>query len=238
MVSKDELDFRSDAEKAYDTIEALARIGRVKSNARIRNALRVIAANPGDIKTVQEVLGESYRYLTTLPTFKRAMRDRNPLGPCPGSIVSGPIVLGNVCDVVTRKRFTAGLHDHEFSQGVLVWGRSGGGKTNESYCVLGQLIERRIPFWAFDFKRDYRHLLRKTNRIVIFNNQNLRLNSLRAPRNCNPALWLQMQTEIFCDAFMSAGAPASKNVLLQSLDQLYREHGVYQGCLLYTSRCV
>lgn len=86
-----------------------------------------------------------------------------------------------------------------------------------------------IPFLAIDFKKDYRHLLRRTRDVLIFDWRNLQFNPLRPPPGVEPTKWLLIVSDIFCQVFFPSTASASKNLLLSLLDCLYREHGVYQG---------
>ena len=51
-------------------------------------------------------------------------------------------------------KFTCG------STGIIaVFGRSGAGKTNVTFHILSQLIEKKIPFVFMDWKRTVRHLI-------------------------------------------------------------------------------
>ena len=44
-------------------------------------------------------------------------------------------------------------------QNMAILGRSGAGKTNVTFHILSQLIERKIPFIFMDWKRTVRHLI-------------------------------------------------------------------------------
>lgn len=93
--------------------------------------------------TAERMLGNlSERVLLSLP---------------PQRVIKGAYHLGTV--VYDRDRWPAGLESGELLQGVGVFGRSGGGKTNAVFHLLLQLHERRVPFLFLDWKRTGRHLI-------------------------------------------------------------------------------
>jgi hypothetical protein len=69
----------------------------------------------------------------------------------------GEFRLGSV--LYDRERWDFGLSRAELLQNMVILGRSGAGKTNTVFCILEQLIEKRIPFLFLDWKRTARHLL-------------------------------------------------------------------------------
>lgn len=91
----------------------------------------------------QQVLGDSYdKFFLSLP---------------PARLIAGEVSLGTV--LYGKSRWSAGLSRGELLQNMVIVGRSGAGKTNVLFGLLMQLIERRIPFLLFDWKRTGRHLL-------------------------------------------------------------------------------
>lgn len=69
--------------------------------------------------------------------------------------VDGTIRIGTV----KQSEVPFGLNLAEINQHTLVVGRAGSGKTTLLCLIMLQLQKNGIPFWAFDFKQDYRHLL-------------------------------------------------------------------------------
>ncbi len=69
--------------------------------------------------------------------------------------VDGTIRIGSVKE--TGVPF--GLDLDELTEHVLIVGRVGSGKTTAIFVMMIQLSREGVPFWAFDFKQDYRHLL-------------------------------------------------------------------------------
>ena len=53
-----------------------------------------------------------------------------------------------------------GIREDEFIQHMAIFGRSGAGKTNTVALLIKELVRHRKPFLIFDWKRNYRDLLR------------------------------------------------------------------------------
>jgi hypothetical protein len=69
----------------------------------------------------------------------------------------GPINLGTI--LYDKEKWPLGLTYGEMIQNTAILGRSGAGKTNVTFHILSQLIERNIPFVFMDWKRTVRHLI-------------------------------------------------------------------------------
>jgi type IV secretory pathway VirB4 component len=72
-----------------------------------------------------------------------------------GNEVDGQVRIGTVKN--TNVPFSLNLD--EINQHLLITGRVGSGKTTIIYLIMMELLKAGIPFLAFDFKQDYRHLL-------------------------------------------------------------------------------
>ncbi|UCB52791.1 MAG: ATP-binding protein [Candidatus Zixiibacteriota bacterium] len=110
----------------------------------------------------------------------------------------------------------------------LVHGRAGAGKTTLIYIILHYLLGYNIPFFAFDFKKDYRHFLHfKPSNFLIFNPSNFKFNPLRPPKGVSTEIWMQAFTDVFGYAYQvqSGGKP----IILECLDKLYRDYGSDSG---------
>src|SRR6185295_8261159 len=82
-------------------------------------------------------------------------REKVLLSLPPESKIKGPIHLGKV--QYEKEKWDAGIRESELMQNMGIFGRSGAGKTNTTFHVLGQLVDRRIPFLYLDWKRTARH---------------------------------------------------------------------------------
>ena len=75
----------------------------------------------------------------------------------PEKKAKGPINLGTI--LYDKEKWPFGLKYSELIQNTAIIGRSGAGKTNVTFLILSQLIERKIPFVFMDWKRTVRHLI-------------------------------------------------------------------------------
>lgn len=146
-----------------------------------------------------------------------------PILECPSKIESkGEIIVGKVCQG-ERTLWNFGLTKEEINQHTLIVGRSGSGKTTLIISIISQLIKNNIPFLVFDFKRDYRHLIKIYSDLWVFRYSDLRLNLLQPP----PGVSLNRWEQIFCDlyAFNYGWFHGSRNMLQEYLHALYEEKG-------------
>ena len=97
------------------------------------------------ISTAYQSLGDFHnKILLSLPPEKKA---------------KGAINLGTI--LYDKEKWPLGLNYSELIQNMAILGRSGAGKTNVTFHILSQLIERKIPFVFMDWKRTVRHLIPK-----------------------------------------------------------------------------
>ena len=95
------------------------------------------------ISTAYKCLGDFYsKILLSLPPEKKAR---------------GVINLGTI--LYDKEKWPFGISTTELMQNMAILGRSGAGKTNVTFHILSQLIEKKIPFVFMDWKRTVRHLI-------------------------------------------------------------------------------
>jgi len=95
------------------------------------------------IYTAYQTLGDFHnKILLSLPPEKKA---------------KGSINLGTT--LYDKENWPFGLKYSELIQNTAIFGRSGAGKTNVTFHILSQLIEKKIPFVFMDWKRTVRHLI-------------------------------------------------------------------------------
>ena len=138
--------------------------------------------------------------------------------PTRGPLTSGGIRLGTT---VSGQKF--GLGESVLSKHFLVIGQSGSGKTTLFYNVLSQLD---VPFWCFDLKQDYRHLIQDRSELLVLPWTELKYNPLAPPPGVQLRRWAQVVSEIFGHA--TALLSGSKNHLLKSILELYRLYGLFE----------
>ena len=95
------------------------------------------------ISTAYQTLGDFHnKILLSLPPEKTA---------------KGVINLGTI--LYDKEKWPLGISKNEFTQNMAILGRSGAGKTNVTFHILSQLIDKKIPFVFMDWKRTVRHLI-------------------------------------------------------------------------------
>ncbi len=186
--------------------------------------LKAIALDPEDEDLIRDLLERIQ------PALIRKKLNPDPFAPNPKTNdVDGLIKIGRVKG--THVPF--GLNPDELNQHTLITGRSGSGKTTILYLIAAQLLQHRIPFWALDFKQDYRHLLRYKADCYVFNSKNFKFNPLRPPVGSDPIRWMQAFTNVFAQAYhLMAG---TKGILQDATYGLYQKYRVFDGKDVYPS---
>lgn len=144
-------------------------------------------------------------------------RQQYPFPPVTSSDRQGPITLGE-----QPNKQTVFLPEGALGKHLLAVGQSGAGKTSLFYTLISQL---EVPFWSFDRKQDYRHLIQDLDDLLVLPWTELRFNPLVPPPGVLPRRWAQVVSEIFGHA--TALLSGSKNYLLKSIINLYRVYGLF-----------
>ncbi|MGQ9469221.1 MAG: helicase HerA domain-containing protein, partial [Nitrososphaerales archaeon] len=132
-----------------------------------------------------------------------------------GEIKVGKVIQGN------KELCNFGLSREELNQHVLITARSGGGKTTLIIQLIRQLISAKIPFLVFDFKRDYRHLIRHCPELVVLSWKDLRINPLDPPPKVSFDEWKQQLLNIF--GHVEAIWHGSTQYLLEAIEKVREE---------------
>lgn len=104
-------------------------------------------------------------------------------------------------------------------QHLLISASTGSGKTNTIYEILEDLS---VPFWNFDLKHDYRHLIKDRPELIVIPAEKIRLNLLKPPPLVDTDTWSKAFIKIFCD--VTDLLSGSKNWLTPHVEQVYRNH--------------
>lgn len=154
------------------------------------------------------------------------------LNPPPADKAEGEYPVGTVI-YHNQSHDIYGIREDEWLQHVAILGRSGSGKTNLAYMLLGNLLQRGKPFLIFDWKRNYRPIIEQDsdNPVLIYTVGSptvpFSFNPLIPPQGTEPTAWLKKLIEILAKAtFVGEGV---MYLLQQGLDSLYQKHGVYDG---------
>jgi len=213
--------------KTYHRVYEMAKsVNRLRDPIVIR-ALQTIQTFSNKPELVNREASRVAEYLK--PLLFQLEVDPNPFEPVPDeNLLYGDILIG-------RERQTGsafGLNLNELNEHLLIAGRAGAGKTTLIYIIIAHLIKYGVPFWAFDFKQDFRHLV-KTGEVLVFDWQSFRFNPLRPPVGVDPKIWMQAFTNVFCQVYWLLSG--SKSIVLEHVDKLYREYGVFDGNNVFPS---
>jgi len=95
------------------------------------------------VSTAHELLGDvRKKILLSLPPKKKSNRS---------------IHLGKI--IYEAEKWEFGISQAELLRNMGIFGMSGSGKTNAAFHILRQLVEKKIPFLFWDWKRTARHLI-------------------------------------------------------------------------------
>jgi len=128
----------------------------------------------------------------------------------------GDIYLGETFD----NRFYH-ISQEDLTKHLLTVGQSGSGKTTLFYSLMEE-VEK--PFWAFDLKQDYRHLVQDLDLLVLPWTK-LEFNPLKPPEDVPPRRWAQVFSEIFGHA--TSLLSGSKNYLMKKIIELYTLYNLF-----------
>lgn len=117
-----------------------------------------------------------------------------------------------------RQRKPYYLPLNQLTQHLLTIGLTGTGKTTFHYNLVNQLP---VPYWVFDLKQDYRHLIQHDEELLILPHEKLRFNPLQPPPGVRPRRWSTVFSEVFCENH--ALLEGSAGYLTNHLQRLYRK---------------
>lgn len=197
--------------KNANVLYELAKEGNLHENITIKQILQSLSAS------WDEDIAEDLEQLLMFRVLPRKLND--PFYPSP--IIRGEIIIG------TSGSDVRGIGKEQLTQGMLVVGRSGAGKTNLFYLLMKQCLDSDIPLLSFDLKKDYRHLIREFPDLLVIPWERLRFNPLKPPEGVSPMRWLQDFTEVYGHAH--ALLSGSKNFLMAQIHKLYELYGIFEG---------
>ncbi len=165
------------------------------------------------ISTAYNYLGDFHnKILLSLPPEKKA---------------KGAINLGTI--LYDKEKHPFGISTNELMQNMAVLGRSGAGKTNVTFHILAQLIERNIPFVFLDWKRTVRHLIPNfKDKLNIYTPGRPLLrfpfNPFVVPPGVESNVHVNQVVDVMSDAFNLG--EGSRSILRKAIATLYREENL------------
>jgi energy-coupling factor transporter ATP-binding protein EcfA2 len=201
----------------------LASIADMLDNKSVQNMIHAIGLD--DDRELMDDAREYFGYNALGKLTSPIPFDKIP----PGVDISGEIELGEASE--TKSPF--GLDIEEMTQHVLLAGMSGSGKTTILYNMMNQLLQKRIPFFCFDFKKEFRGYVRKSDNVLILRPENFKLNPLRPPEGIPPSRWISIFSDVFCHS--TSLLEGSNSFLLDQLNNLYKLWGIFNDSDEYPS---
>ncbi|MBI5806283.1 DUF87 domain-containing protein [candidate division TA06 bacterium] len=199
-------------------IMELARQTGTERELFILQALKVIRAFPQNLGLIQGYVRSVERRL--LP---KLINEKYQSQVPDSRVFGGNIHLGNVVENNVPARITTG----QLNQNILIYGRTGSGKSNFNMHVIPQIAGLGIKCEIFDFKREYRDLwtLQDCQPMIVLNTSNDKYNPLEPvgnPKGYNQFFWDICQQDFNI-------RPETKQMLIICTDELYARFGVYNN---------
>jgi hypothetical protein len=180
-------------------------------------------ATPDERREIEELL-------TILAITKQGMMigdERLVLdAPPPGLIGKGEFAIGMV-SYPGLSTYPFRIQRNELLRHLFILGPTGTGKSTLVLNLLLQIQAAGIPFMLFDFKRNYRCLLRESGRLIVFtvgrNTAPLALNALTPPTGVEFEEWAAALSDIISTSYLLM--QGARNVLTEALLQAAKAHG-------------
>jgi len=142
----------------------------------------------------------------------------------PESKSDGPINLGTI--IYDKEKWPLGLTYGEMIQNTAILGRSGAGKTNVTFHILSQLIERNIPFVFMDWKRTARHLITNfNNKLNIYTPgralSKFPFNPFVVPPGIESNVYINQLVDVMSQAFTLGDG--SRSILRKAIASIYAQ---------------
>ena len=136
-----------------------------------------------------------------------------------------------------KKLFPFNLREQDWMRHVCISGMSGSGKTTLAFHIINNFIQKKKPFLIFDWKKSFRPLLLADPEILLFTvgNENIsnyfKININEPPPGISPKEWINVLCDLVTESFFASYGV--HKILLETLDEAYRDFGVYNGSRNY-----
>ena len=154
------------------------------------------------------------------------------LEPPREELIDGTYELATV-SYAKRKLFPFKLREKDWPRHICITGMSGSGKTTFAFRIIESLNKNNKNFLVFDWKKSFRPLLATNNQIMVFTVGDEKISNLfktninQPPKDVAPKEWINVLCDLLTESF-SASFGVHK-VLLETLDESFKEWGIYNG---------
>ena len=158
------------------------------------------------------------------------------LEPPRAGVIDGNYKLATI-SYAKRKMFDFSLREKDWPRHICITGMSGSGKTTFAFKIVEALNKQNKPYLIFDWKKSFRPLSADDNSIMTFTVGDEKVSNLfktninQPPKGVAPKEWINVLADLLTESF-SASFGVHK-VILETLDQAFKEWGIYNGSKNY-----
>ncbi|MCB7129544.1 MAG: hypothetical protein J3T61_08410 [Candidatus Brocadiales bacterium] len=199
-------------------IEKLARKLEPLIPEQVEHWLRVRDIADADVKNLieKEMAGVAHELLGDFR--KKILLSLPPKKKAKGSIHLGTIIY-------EADKWEFGISRAELLRNMGICGMSGSGKTNVAFHILEQLVEKKIPFLFWDWKRTARHLIPTIGGRVNIYTPGRKLspfpfNPFIVPPGLEPSVYVNQVVDVMADAYTLGDG--SRSLLQKAIAACYR----------------
>ena len=180
---------------------------------------------------IESILNALYhKYLSEL------LEKKVLLAPPDKETMDGEYPLGKI-SYADKKLHDFNLREQDWQRHVCITGMSGSGKTTLAFHIIENFLKKKKPFLILDWKKSFRPIVLKDSEIMDFTIGNdavsnlFKININEPPEGLDPKEWINVLCDLLTESFMvSFGV---HKVLLETLDEAFKEWGIYQGSKNY-----
>jgi hypothetical protein len=146
--------------------------------------------------------------------------------------LDGDYFLGKI-SYAGQKISDFNLREQDWPRHVCISGMSGSGKTTLAINLVKNFINHDKPFLVFDWKKSFRPLILSDSEVLCFTvgdnsvSNLFKMNINEPPKGISPKEWINILCDLLVESF-SASFGVHK-VLLETLDDAFKQWGVYDG---------
>ena len=154
------------------------------------------------------------------------------LEPPREELIDGDYSLATIC-YAKRQLFPFKLREKDWPRHICITGMSGSGKTTLAFHLIEAFNQHNKPYLIFDWKKSFRPLISTDNSLMIFTIGDEKVSNLfktninQPPKGVSPKEWINVLSDLLTESF-SASFGVHK-VLLETLDEAFKEWGIYNG---------
>jgi len=154
------------------------------------------------------------------------------LEPPREELIDGTYPLATV-SYANRKLFPFKLREQDWPRHICITGMSGSGKTTFAFKIIKSLNAQDKNFLIFDWKKSFRPLITSNSEIMLFTVGDERVSNLfktninQPPKGVAPKEWINVLSDLLTESFFASFGV--HKVLLETLDEAFKEWGIYNG---------